>query len=173
MSKNELAHYGSNEPLESVWFVWEDVAPEGSPDPRIRVKTASPHNVDFWNVMMRQPAARRASRNIRVATKEAPALRRIARKLYPKYIIEDWDPATVLDTQGQPVPFSEARATELMKRAQDFAIDELRAFCQEIRNFLEDDEGAEALDDEEVEDIAENSESASSGTSATSESEAP
>ena len=69
------------------------------------------------------------------------------RRLYPKHILRGW--RGVVDSNGDVVEFNPERAAEFVEALPDWLFDELRAFCGDVQNFLEEDDGDEE-DDEEL-----------------------
>lgn len=109
--------------------------------PILDVKMATMYNKDYMNVRIKTSSkdAQKIRRGV-ITTRLLSESRDGDRKLYPKFIIMDWE--NVVDSNGVLVEFSESNCLEFIAALPDWIFDGLRAFCSEISNFVDqpDDE---------------------------------
>lgn len=110
--------------------------------PYLMVLTATEGNKAYFNAALKSQRKNKISKVIDLAFIEKG--RNKDKALYPKYIIKGW--GNVKNSNGDEVPFSEAKVVEFIEALPNYLFDELRDFCQDPKNFSE----------ENVEEIAKN-----------------
>ena len=111
--------------------------PEIESQPVLIVKHAGESNKPFFNSLLKRQKKNRKMKTINVELLQRG--RSEDREDYPKFIIKGWE--KVINTQEQPVEFSEDNCREFINALPDWMFDELRGYCMDPTNFttLEDD----------------------------------
>lgn len=119
--------------------------------PKLIVKPATESNAPYFNEVLRRSTKtiRKVSqgKSISITTDDLAKNREEDRRLFPKYIITDWEGVT--DSKGNQVPFSEENCREFLKALPDWIFDQIGIFCRNNSNFV-----PEVIDQEEMEDLA-------------------
>lgn len=113
----------------------------------LEVLPATERNKPYHSAFLKKNAA--TMRRGTVDGEAAKRARTVDRKLYPAFVIKGW--RGILDKDGSEVPFSADNAAEFVRQLPDWIFDEIRAFCSQARNFVED-----ALEQDDVEGLAGN-----------------
>jgi hypothetical protein len=115
--------------------------PEVSPKARVQVRPATEANPPYFNAMLKTaaPRARRVTRTDRVSIEDTAENRDEDRALFPRYVLVGWE--GILDTAGQPVPFSSDHARDFCRALPDWLFDRIRNVAATPERFLA--EGAE------------------------------
>lgn len=117
----------------------EYVFPELDGEVTLMVTSASESNKPYFNALLKR--ARRTSKIVQAGSITANVVsnnRNEDRELYALHIIKGWK--NVLDATGKQVIFNQQNCLDFLKAIPDYIFDELRAFCGNLINFI--DEGA-------------------------------
>ena len=125
-------------------------------EPYIEVSHAGESNKPYFNALLRR--SKKNMRRMRAGAVDAAALadnRDEDRALYPRYIVKGWGisekAGVILDSTGNEIEYSAENVSTFLKALPNWLFDELRLFCGEESNFLEDlEEGEEVPNSEEV-----------------------
>jgi hypothetical protein len=119
--------------------------------PTLKVKPAHETNTAYMNAFLKKgkKVLRSLKGSMNVDTLKEHRERDYS--LYSKFIIVDW-PVAPVDSNGEEVPFSAENCKAFLKAIRFDMFNELREFCSDLDNFVEDDD----LDSEDLEELAKN-----------------
>lgn len=104
--------------------------------PQIKVKIAGEANKAYFNALLKSQAAKTVSASRgKMSTKVLEENRIEDRELFPRYVIVDFVPGTVIDENGENVPFSVDVAEAFVKALPKNVFDRCRNFCASADNF--------------------------------------
>lgn len=113
-----------------------------SGEPKFVVKYAGEANKPYFNEMLRR-AEHQQKRKAKLNVALLEGNRDRDRELYPQFIIVGWQ--DVVDINKKPVAFSQEDLKGFMKvNVDDEEFDGLRAFCRDVSNFREVNDGEAA-----------------------------
>jgi len=130
-------------------FVFDEI--EG--EPTLEVKPIGEQNKQYTNQVLKK--GKKTIRTIRKGKMTVNTLKENREqdyRLFPRYVVVDW-PVPPVDNEGNPVEFTAANCEAFLKAIPVRMFNDLREFCGDDDNFLEEDE----LDSEAEEDLAGNS----------------
>lgn len=110
--------------------------------PSLLVLSATESNKGYFNAALKSQKKNKVSKSVDLAFIEKG--RNKDKKLYPKHIITGWE--GVKNTKGEDVEFNSENLNEFLEAIPDYMFDELRDFCQDPKNFSQ----------ENIEDISKN-----------------
>ena len=108
--------------------------------PSLRVRPAEEVNKAYFNALLKR-RSRRSVRRIRAGSADAAQVaenRAEDRELYAKHVVVGW--SGVKNDSGVEVPFGPAPLGEFLAALPDWLFDELRLFCSEVTNFVDEEE---------------------------------
>lgn len=109
-------------------------------EPVLTVAPATEANKPYFNAILKR--TRNTARRMKASGGLSAALlaqnRQEDCELYAKFIVRSW--SMVKNRKGELVPFSAEACLEFLKALPSYMLDELRNFCAEQSNFLDDDE---------------------------------
>lgn len=109
-------------------------------EPVLTVAPATEANKPYFNAILKR--TRSTARRMKASGGLNAALLAQNRmedcELYSKFIVRGW--SKVQDKAGKAVPFSAEACLEFLKAIPSYMLDELRNFCAEQSNFLDEDE---------------------------------
>lgn len=106
-------------------------------EPVLKVRPATEANKPYFNAVLRRSSrTQRAltARNMNAGT--VAANRREDRELYAAHIVCGW--SRIVDSEGKDVPYTKEAARDFLAALPDWIFDDLRVFCGNPSNFLED-----------------------------------
>ena len=106
-------------------------------NPTFIVRPANSNNKAYLNSTLR--GSRKSFRNIQsqgISSKLLEENREKDREEYPKSVIIGWK--EVRDSKGNPVEFSKNNCQDYLNCLPDFLFDDLRNFCSNNENFIEE-----------------------------------
>ena len=113
--------------------------------PILMVRPATDFNKPYMSMLLRQNAQTRRSGKVTLKTVDANRESDIS--LYAQHVIKDWQ--NVVDENNLPITYSVAEGkeflTQLMSNNQSWVFDDLRVFCSDMSNFVQD-----MIDEDEV-----------------------
>ena len=110
--------------------------------PALVCRPASEANPPYFNALLKRQRRGRARLGARVDVATIRKLRDDDRYLLAAYCVQDWDPDTVRDVNGEAVPFSIEACHDLFRALPDELFDD-------FRNEVADSSTFEILDDPE------------------------
>jgi hypothetical protein len=118
-------------------------------EPTLIVAPAFGANKDYFNALLKRRRTGPARLTPKKLTEKLEAhtiedTRNDDKVLYPRHVIKGWE--NITDNDGKKVPFSVEEVTEFLKVLPDWIFDEVRVFCVQPENFVEE----ELPDTEEV-----------------------
>lgn len=120
-------------------------------EPVLYVLPAAESNRPFYNSMLRRaPKTQRRLKGGGINEGLVREARDEDRELYAKFIVRGWK--GVVDSEGKEVPFSFEACEQFLTALPNWLFDDLRAFCGELSNFLEED----AVTQKDAEDLGKN-----------------
>lgn len=145
---SRFEHLSALRPTGQAEFTFYEIRGE----PSLMVEQAGEGNRSYYNALVKRNT--RNARRIAAGKIDAAMVRKNRdedRELYAKYVVKSWE--GILDKARQEVAFSPATCLEFLTALPSYLFDELRAFCGEPGNFIEDDEPIPSS--EEVEELGE------------------
>lgn len=113
-------------------------------EPILHMKQATDANKPYWNGVLRRNSA--AVRRLRGGNLNAAVLEETRdndRELFAKHVVTGWE--KVVDTDGQPVVFSQEDCLEFLRALPNWVFDDVRSYAADAQNFVEDSTDSEAL----------------------------
>ena len=130
---------------DTVEYTMGAVTLSNGMSPVLSVSPATDMNKQYMSALLKQNAQNR--RMSKVTMKTVIENREKDIELYAKYIIKDWK--NVVDENNVPMSYSSAEGldflTQLCQNHQSWVFDDLRVFCSDMSNFVQD-----MIDDEET-----------------------
>lgn len=130
-------------------FTFEEI--EG--EPTLKVKPIGEQNKEYTNQVLKK--GKKTIRSLRKGKMSVATLKENREqdyRLFPRYVVVDW-PVAPMDANGDPVDFSPENCEAFLKAIPVRMFNELREFCGDDDNFLDEDE----LDSEDREELGKNS----------------
>lgn len=113
----------------------------GGKSPMLIVAPATMQNKRYMNAKLKGSVKNaKKLKNGQLTVKILDELREDDRNLYSHFVVKSW--SNVVDDEGDVVDFSQSNCREFIDALPAWIFDELRAFCSEISNFVDqpDDE---------------------------------
>ena len=138
---------------------WMDL-PEVASNAQLHLRPIGEFNNDYVNALLKMSARRirHAAKidDLEITREENEQSRRDDKKLYPAYVIFEWE--GIPDEDGKLVDYSEDNCLEFCEQLPNWIFDRVRAFASTPEKFL----GREAVPDSQ--ELVKNSESGSAGS---------
>lgn len=123
-------------------------------------------NEGYYNALIRRSTKnQRRFRASKIGAKELQENRDQDRELFPKFVIKGW--SNVMDSNGDPVEFSEENCAQFLKAIPDYLFDDVRNFFGNPSSFVAG--GDDPVDAEDAEDLGNSSPLAFGGNSGSRE----
>lgn len=103
-----------------------------------QVIPATEANKPFFNALLKR--ARKTNKAVQAGAINANMIaqnRDQDRDLYANYIVKGWK--NIVDVKGVPVEFTVPNCLEFLQALPDHVFDELRAFCGNLMNFVDEE----------------------------------
>ena len=121
-----------------VEYIMGNVTLSNGMSPILMVKPATDANKLYMSALLRQGAQSR--RSPKVTIKSVEQNRESDITLYADHVIKDWK--NVVDEKDKVIKYSPAEGrefiTQMMDNNQSWVFDDLRVFCSDMSNFVQD-----------------------------------
>ena len=130
---------------DTVEYTMSPVTLSNGLSPVLNVSPATDVNKQYMSALIKQNAQNR--RMAKITLKTVTDNREKDIELYAKHVIKDWK--NVVDENNEAVPYSSDEGTDfltqLCQNNQSWVFDDLRVFCSDMSNFVQD-----MIDDEDT-----------------------